>query len=159
MRIAGSVEIRNPPDDPRGPTEVRDLLAVWSIARVWQVARREAVIIIARRVDRVEQVLMRDDIRSADDEDVVWTVAGPHRVNRRLVLTRILWIEHRRCTQPLHRRAVVQCDQTRGDATVDVRFDQRVDRLTHTPVVLQILCSQRTAIGDDDFADLRHRRR
>ncbi len=108
-------QIRQAADDARRSRERRDVVGIVTPAGVGQVAPRIAIRLIGRIVERILQRLVRDDIRRAEDHQVVRRFGSKQRVDRRLRCGIIGGIgDHRRAPQA-HRARVVEIQHARGE--------------------------------------------
>jgi hypothetical protein len=80
-RITQSAEIRDSADHARRSPEVGNILAVGRVACVREIAWHVEIVVIERRIHRIKQVLMHDDIRRAENRKIVSVVGVPHMID------------------------------------------------------------------------------
>lgn len=126
VRCAG--EIRQPADDAGRALEGCDVARIGRIAGIGQIAPGDFVVILPRLVDGIGEILVRHDIRGAQDHQVFRTGAAENRVDGLLVLLGILAAGDCLALEPLHRSGIVEEDQPALDAARGIRLHEIGDR-------------------------------
>src|SRR5262245_52289705 len=130
-RITQPTEIRDSSNHARWSSKVCNVLAVGRVACVGEIAWDVEIVVIEGRIHGIPQVLMHDDIRRAENREIVGIVGVPYVIDGFLCFLSAVGIDYRLCAETPHRGCIIERDQLRGDPMCRVGLDEAADRFLY----------------------------
>src|SRR5262245_7777964 len=138
-RITQSTEIRDSTDDARRSSEVGNVLAVASVARIGKIAWDVEIVVIQRRIYRISKVLMHHNIGRTENREIVGIVRIPYVIDGLLRFLPAVGIDDRLCPKTLHLNRIER-NQLCGDPALRVSLNKAADRLFDYGIFLEVFC-------------------